>query len=162
MLDTGIPKQDSTLDMEMLPNEGMEEPTEDIPPMNDIGGEIQDTDMPSEGDGMQDIQTNNDEGIDIYNSLPVEKKSAAIKYMKSMQDDSSSDSNDDKNKQQANMPMESKRSIEDLVTEITNGIINDFDMNDREGVKGTKRDERKITNKDVKRRIKMNPFVSRR
>ena len=60
------------------------------------------------------------------------------------------------------MPMESKRSIEDLVTEITNGIINDFDMNDREGVKGTKRDERKITNKDVKRRIKMNPFVSRR
>ena len=60
------------------------------------------------------------------------------------------------------MPMESKRIIEDLVTEITNGIINDFDMNDREGVKGTKRDERKITNKDVKRRIKMNPFVSRR
>lgn len=79
-----------------------------------------------------------------------------------MQDDSSSDSNDAKNKQQANMPMESKRNIEDLVTEITNGIINDFDMNDREGVKGTKRDERKITNKDVKRRIKMNPFVSRR
>lgn len=116
---------------------------EDLPPMDD-----NDNDKLENGDGTEE---DNDEGIEIYNSLPIEKKSAAIKYMKSMQDDDSE--TDDKNQ------MESKMSIDHLVNEITNGIISDFDMNDRIGEKGIKRNEKKIANKKLNLK---NPFISGR
>ena len=157
--------------MGMLPGEGAEDPTAEMPPMDDMNGGLPPTppngvDAPDTGDGMQDNQESDDEGIDIYNSLPVEKKSAAIKYMKSMQDDeedAESNSNGGNEGGAPEMPMESKLYIEKLVTEIANGIISDFDMNDREGVKGTKRDEKQITNKRLSNgRGTMNPFVSGR
>lgn len=157
--------------MGMLPGEGAEDPMAEMPPMDDMNGGLPPTppngvDAPDTGDGMQDGQESDDEGIEIYNSLPVEKKSAAIKYMKSMQDDdedAKSDSNGGNEGGAPEMPMESKSYIEKLVTEIANGIISDFDMNDREGVKGTKRDEKQITNKRLSNgRGTMNPFVSGR
>lgn len=157
--------------MGMLPGEGAEDPMAEMPPMDDMNGGLPPTppngvDTPDTGDGMQDSQESDDEGIEIYNSLPIEKKSAAIKYMKSMQDDdedAKSDSNGDNEGGAPEMPMESKSYIEKLVTEIANGIISDFDMNDREGIKGTKRDEKQITNKRLSNgRGTMNPFVSGR
>lgn len=157
--------------MGMLPGEGAEDPMAEMPPMDDMNGGLPPTppngvDAPDTGDGMQDGQESDDEGIEIYNSLPVEKKSAAIKYMKSMQDDdedAKSDSNGGNEGGAPEMPMESKSYIEKLVTEIANGIISDFDMNDREGIKGTKRDEKQITNKRLSNgRGTMNPFVSGR
>lgn len=160
---TGIPKQIDTPDFDGLPHEGDEGLNIGSEPMDDINGTVppmDGNDNPDSGDGMQDKNGNEDEGIEIYNSLPIEKKSAAIKYMKSMQDDSDSDSKDE------NVPNgkqnESKSNIDKIVTEITNGIIGDFDMNDREKVKGTKRDEKTITNKDVLKRRNINPFVSGR
>ena len=157
--------------MGRLPGEGAEDLMAEMPPMDDMNGGLPPTppngvDTPDTGDGMQDSQESDDEGIEIYNSLPIEKKSAAIKYMKSMQDDdedAKSDSNGDNEDGATEMPMESKSYIEKLVTEIANGIISDFDMNDREGIKGTKRDEKQITNKRLSNgRGTMNPFVSGR
>ena len=142
-------------DLDLQPEEGLDSPIGD---MSNIGGDNElppmddEKEEPNDGDGTQN-KDNDDEGIEIYNSLPIEKKSAAIKYMKSMQNDSESNEKDNEN------PMESKKTIDHLVNEIANGIINDFDMNDRNGEKGTKRYEKKISNKNLNRK---NPFVSGR
>ena len=142
-----------------------------MPPMDDMSDDMppkspNEDDETDNGDGMQDNQESNDEGIEIYNSLPTEKKSAAIKYMKSMQDDSdNAESDDDDGNKDGDdgKQMESKSYVEKMVNEITNGIISDFDMNDREGIKGTKRNEKKITNKRLNKGFgKRNPFVSGR
>ena len=142
MSDLDLQPEDSLGDeMNEMPPFGND--NEELPPMDDNNN-----DKLEDGDGTEE---GNDEGIEIYNSLPIEKKSAAIKYMKSMQDDNSE--SDDKNQ------MESKISIDHLVNEITNGIISDFDMNDRIGEKGIKRNEKKIANKNLNLK---NPFISGR
>ena len=138
-----------------------------MPPMDDGGGMPPADDEPPMGDGMDDSNASSDqkELDDIFNNANLEVKNAILKYAKS-QADNDDDSNSegemppmDNEQGNSQMPNESKRYKSHLVNEIMNGIISDLDMNDRNKVKGTKRDEKRITNKQIGI---SNPFVSGR
>jgi hypothetical protein len=176
-----VPKQDSSdmplggiEDDPMMGNDmaGDSEPMGDdgIPPDNEgMPPSANDENEPPMGDGADN--SDQQELDDIFNSASLEVKNAILKYAKSQTD------NDDKKDQDIDdedmppmqgdeedsntpqMPNESKRYKNHLVNEIMNGIISDFDMNDRNKVKGTKRDEKRITNNYIS---KSNPFVSGR
>lgn len=122
---------------------------------------MNDSDPMGDGADNQSQDSDQQELDDIFNSASIETKNAILKYAKSQsKNDNGNDSNEEYSQEpMPEMPMESRKYHNKLVNEIVNGIIGDLDMNDREGVKGTKRDEKKITNKRVKRN---NPFVAGR
>lgn len=74
-------------------------------------------DMPQQGQDQDD-----DEIMDIINSLSIEDKAAVEKYAKSMADDSSDNSSND------SMPMESRyRSIKSVIDETISSYLYDDD-----------------------------------
>lgn len=79
-------------------------------------------DMPQQGQDQD-----NDEIMDIINSLSIEDKAAVEKYAKSMADDSSGNSSND------SMPMESRyRSIKSVIDETISSYLYDDDDNEEE------------------------------
>lgn len=116
---------------------------------------------PTMGDGTDDGNTmqgssDQQELDDIFNNASIEDKNAILKYAKSQTEN---DSGNEGEQPQQPMQSESKHYKDKLVNEIINSIMGDFDMNSREGIDGTKRYEKKITNTKLKRN---NPFVSGR
>lgn len=116
----------------------------DMPPMEDdsmdgMGDQASDAGLPpmddgdSDGinddgaDGNSDDNSNpeDNELMDIINSLSIEDKAAVEKYAKSMVDDDKSSASDD-------MPMESRMSrFKNLVDETINPFLYDDDEDDR-------------------------------
>lgn len=116
----------------------------DMPPMDDdsmdgMGDQASDAGLPpmddgdSDGinddgaDGNSDDNSNleDNELMDIINSLSIEDKAAVEKYAKSMVDDDKSSASDD-------MPMESRASrFKNLVDETINSFLYDDDEDDR-------------------------------
>lgn len=151
------------------PSMGGGAPPMDEPPM-DSGNDAPMGDMPTDmGDGTQ-----GGDAPEGYDKLSKDQKKAVDNYIDSMinDDGDNNDQNDnqmptDDNQQQPPMPMESKRFKAQLIDEIVNGIMDNgtFDMNAREGKKGTKRDDKNIANRQVlnprasKNRVSR-PFVS--
>lgn len=79
-------------------------------------------DMPQQGQNQDD-----DEIMNIINSLSIEDKAAVEKYAKSMTDDSSDNSSND------NMPMESRyRSIKPVIDETISSYLYDCDDDEEE------------------------------
>ena len=79
-------------------------------------------DMPQQGQDQDD-----DEIMNIINSLSIEDKAAVEKYAKSMVDDSSDNSSND------SMPMESRyRSIKPVIDETISSYLYDDDDDDEE------------------------------
>lgn len=79
-------------------------------------------DMPQQGQDQDD-----DEIMDIINSLSIEDKAAVEKYAKSMTDDSSDNSSND------SMPMESMyRSIKSVIDETISSYLYDDDDDEEE------------------------------
>lgn len=117
-----------------------------MPPMDDsigmedpnMGGEMDSTppmgeDPTMEDDGsMDDMQQqgqdqDDDEIMNIINSLSIEDKAAVEKYAKSMADDSSDNSSND------SMPMESRyRSIKSVIDETISSYLYDDDDDEEE------------------------------
>ena len=91
----------------------------DEPPMDD----------PNIGNGEDD------ELMNIINNLSIEDKAAVTKYAKSMADDSNG-GNEEAQDMGGDMPMESRRSLKNIIDEALNDVINDRE--------GTKRDERNL------------------
>lgn len=148
---------------EPMGNGGMPPDDEGMPPSAD------DENEPPMGDGAEN--SDQQELDDIFNSASLEVKNAILKYAKSQADNDDKKGNDmndedmppiqgdEENSDTPPMPNESKHYKNHLVNEIMNGIISDLDMNDRNKVKGTKRDEKKITNSYIGN---SNPFISGR
>ena len=114
---------------------GMEDPSmgDDInsmPPMGEdptigadqsMGDDGSMDDMPQQGQDQDD-----DEIMNIINSLSIEDKAAVEKYAKSMVDDSSDNSSND------SMPMESRyRSIKSVIDETISSYLYDDDEEER-------------------------------
>ena len=79
-------------------------------------------DMPQQGQDQDD-----DEIMNIINSLSIEDKAAVEKYAKSMVDDSSDNSSND------SMPMESRyRSIKSVIDETISSYLYDDDDDEEE------------------------------
>lgn len=127
------------------------------PPMGD--GTDDNDNMPDENNG----NSGQAELDDIFNKASLEDKNAILKYARSQteKNDGSNDNEDDNQFSPKNeMQTEAyKRVRKDFIDEIVNGLINNFDLNDRQGNEGTKRGEKKITNK---RLGVSNPFISGR
>lgn len=91
-----------------------------MPPMGEdptMGDDGSMDDMPQQGQDQDD-----DEIMDIINSLSIEDKAAVEKYAKSMADDSSGNSSND------SMPMESRyRSIKSVIDETISSYLYDDD-----------------------------------
>lgn len=123
-----IPPMDDSMGMEdpsmggdmnsMPPME--EDPTQDPSAMGadqSMGDDGSMDDMPQQGQDQDD-----DEIMNIINSLSIEDKAAVEKYAKSMTDDSSDNSSND------NMPMESRyRSIKSVIDETISSYLYDDD-----------------------------------
>lgn len=105
------------VDMNSMPPMG-EDPT--IGADQSIGDDGSMDDMPQQGQDQDD-----DEIMNIINSLSIEDKAAVEKYAKSMVDDSSDNSPND------SMPMESRyRSIKSVIDETISSYL--YDDNDDE------------------------------
>lgn len=123
-----IPPMDDSIGMEE-PNMGGEmdstPPMEEDPTMGadqSMGDDGNMDDMPQKGQDQDD-----DEIMDIINSLSIEDKAAVEKYAKSMTDDSSDNSSN------YNMPMESRyRSIKPVIDEIISSYLYDDDDDEEE------------------------------
>jgi hypothetical protein len=76
-----------------------------------------------------------DELMSIVDGMSAEDKAAVIKYAKSMADDSNG-GNEEPQDMGGDMPMESRRSLKNIIDEELNDVINDRE--------GTKRDERNL------------------
>ena len=115
---------------------GMEDPsmggdTNSMPPMGEdptigadqsMGDDGSMDDMPQQGQDQDD-----DEIMNIINSLSIEDKAAVEKYAKSMVDDSSDNSSND------SMPMESRyRSIKSVIDETISSYLYDDDDDEEE------------------------------
>ena len=115
---------------------GMEDPSmggdmNSMPPMGEdptmgadqsMGDDGSMDDMPQQGQDQDD-----DEIMNIINSLSIEDKAAVEKYAKSMVDDSSDNSSND------SMPMESRyRSIKPVIDETINSYLYDDDDDEEE------------------------------
>lgn len=109
----------------------------------------------TDGSVEKNVSSEQQELDDIFNSASLEDKNAILKYAKSQAERNDKEGNGNDGK----MPNESISHDDKLVNEIVGSIINSMDMNGREGVKGTKRREKKIANKKIGRN---NPFVSGR
>lgn len=128
-----IPPMDDSMGMEdpsmggdmnsMPPME--EDPTQDPSAMGadqSMGDDGSMDDMPQQGQDQDD-----DEIMNIINSLSIEDKAAVEKYAKSMTDDSSDNSSND------NMPMESRyRSIKPVIDETISSYLYDCDDDEEE------------------------------
>ena len=106
-------------DMNSMPPMG-EDPTQDPSAMGadqSMGDDGSMDDMPQQGQDQDD-----DEIMNIINSLSIEDKAAVEKYAKSMTDDSSDNSSND------SMPMESRyRSIKSVIDETISSYLYDDD-----------------------------------
>ena len=103
---------------------GMEDP---------MGG---DTQMQNPNMGGEEPQMNgsdDDELMNIVNNMSTEDKAAVIKYAKSMADDSQGAEDPNMG---GEMPMESKRSLTNIIDETINDVLDSQD--------GTKRPEKKM------------------
>lgn len=115
---------------------GMEEPSmgvdmNSMPPMGEdptigadqsMGDDGSMDDIPQQGQDQDD-----DEIMNIINSLSIEDKAAVEKYAKSMVDDSSDNSSND------SMPMESRyRSIKPVIDETISSYLYDDDDDEEE------------------------------
>ena len=124
-----MPPMDDSIGMEE-PNMGGE--MDSTPPMGEdptmvadqsIGDDGSMDDMPQQGQDQDD-----DEIMNIINSLSIEDKAAVEKYAKSMVDDDSSD-----NSSNDNMPMESRyRSIKSVIDETISSYLYDDDDDEEE------------------------------
>lgn len=115
-------------DMNSMPPMG-EDPTQDP---NAMGGDMpQDPSAMGDDGSMDDIpqqgqDQDDDEIMNIINSLSIEDKAAVEKYAKSMVDDSSDNSSND------SMPMESRyRSIKSVIDETISSYLYDDDEEER-------------------------------
>ena len=107
------------VDMNSMPPMG-EDPT--IGADQSIGDDGSMDDMPQQGQDQDD-----DEIMNIINSLSIEDKAAVEKYAKSMTDDSSENSSND------SMPMESRyRSIKSVIDETISSYLYDDDDDEEE------------------------------
>jgi len=118
-------------------NMGGDDPMAD-PMMGDpnaMGGDPMDG-MPQDPNAMGG--TDDDELMNIVNGLSIEDKAAVTKYAKSMADDSEGEDPMMGGMPQGNgeMPMESKRSLKNIIDEVMNDVLNDRE--------GTKRPEKKM------------------
>lgn len=136
-----------------------------IPPMGADGMEMGDDEMmgdpnamgddPNAMDGespMEDPNMGNgedDELMNIINSLSIEDKAAVTKYAKSMADDS--ESGEEPNAMGGEMPMESRTRLKNIIDEVLNDVIDDGE--------GTKRPEKKMP-KEYRRWGTKTPFES--
>ena len=122
---------------------GMGDPMGDEP-MEDPNamGDEPPVDEPNMGNGEDD------ELMNIINNLSIEDKAAVTKYAKSMADDSNG-GNEEPQDMGGDMPMESRRTLKNIIDEALNDVINDRE--------GTKRDERKLP-KNLRK--SGNPFTS--
>lgn len=130
-----IPPMDDSMGMEdpsmggdmnsMPPME--EDPTQDPSAMGadqSMGDDGSMDDMPQQGQDQDD-----DEIMNIINSLSIEDKAAVEKYAKSMTDDSSDNSSND------SMPMESRyRSIKPVIDETISSYLYDDDDDKEERI----------------------------
>ena len=111
-------------DMNSMPPMG-EDPTQDHSAMGadqSMGDDGSMDDMPQQGQDQDD-----DEIMNIINSLSIEDKAAVEKYAKSMTDDSSENSSND------SMPMESRyRSIKSVIDETISSYLYDDDDDEEE------------------------------
>ena len=111
-------------DMNSMPPMG-EDPTQDHSAMGadqSMGDDGSMDDMPQQGQDQDD-----DEIMNIINSLSIEDKAAVEKYAKSMTDDSSENSSND------SMPMESRyRSIKPVIDETISSYLYDDDDDEEE------------------------------
>ena len=104
--------------MDEIPNDmGMEPPMD-----NEMSG-----DEPNGNGSLED-----DELMNIINNLSIEDKAAVTKYAKSMADDSN---NNEEMPQDQSIPMESRKSLKQIIDETLNDVL------DNKG--GTKRGEKK-------------------
>lgn len=107
------------VDMNSMPPMG-EDPT--IGADQSMGDDGSMDDMPQQGQNQDD-----DEIMNIINSLSIEDKAAVEKYAKSMTDDSSDNSSND------SMPMESRyRSIKPVIDETISSYLYDDDDDEEE------------------------------
>ena len=125
-MDDSIGMEDPSMggDMNSMPPMG-EDPTQDPSAMGadqSMGDDGSMDDMPQQGQDQDD-----DEIMNIINSLSIEDKAAVEKYAKSMTDDSSDNSSND------SMPMESRyRSIKPVIDETINSYLYDDDDDEEE------------------------------
>lgn len=109
------------VDMNSMPPMG-EDPT--IGADQSMGDDGSMDDMPQQGQDQDD-----DEIMNIINSLSIEDKAAVEKYAKSMVDDSSDNSSND------SMPMESRyRSIKSVIDETISSYLYDDDDDEEERI----------------------------
>ena len=125
-MDDSIGMEDPSMggDMNSMPPMG-EDPTQDPSAMGagqSMGDDGSMDDMPQQGQNQDD-----DEIMNIINSLSIEDKAAVEKYAKSMTDDSSDNSSND------SMPMESRyRSIKSVIDETISSYLYDDDDDEEE------------------------------
>ena len=125
-MDDSIGIEDPSMggDMNSMPPMG-EDPTQDPSAMGadqSMGDDGSMDDMPQQGQNQDD-----DEIMNIINSLSIEDKAAVEKYAKSMTDDSSDNSSND------SMPMESRyRSIKSVIDETISSYLYDDDDDEEE------------------------------
>ena len=104
---------------------------------NDMGGEPPMNDMGEDPNGMENPDMGNgedDELMDIINSLSIEDKAAVTKYAKSMADDSEGGEEPmgDMQDMGGNMSMESIRNYKHIIDEVVDSVLNDTDYRDEE------------------------------
>ena len=123
----------------MNPQEGPEM-NDSVPPQNEPS-----VDAPPQEEMGQNLETNggNSEILDLYNGLSSEKQEQADNYIKSLAKKKSDD--------KEGMPMESKRNLNDMISEMVNNILDDESNRSRE--------DKKIRNKKI---TCNNPFVVNR
>lgn len=108
-----------------------------MPPMgaDDMGME-EPMDEPTDMGGEQPTNGEDDELMNVVNNLSVEDKAAVLKYAKSMADDSEVEEMP-QGEDMGEMPMESRKSLQNIIDETINDVI--------DGEKrGTKRDEKEM------------------
>ena len=146
-----------------MPNNGtkVDNPPMDEPPMPPIGNE-----PPAPAQGMNEPEPpmtdapmgdepkdgDNDEIMSLIDKLSIEDKLAAKKYIQSMVDDNDGGEENTEEAQESDMPMESKKNIGELVNEIVNSVLADFDDDTSD------REDNIIRNKKVSN---SNPFKSK-
>lgn len=129
------------------------------PPMPEGGPDMDEPmDSPEPPTPDDDGNEDNSEINDIFDKLDTEKQAAVIKYAKSMVNGTEEDDDDTPEPPMPeggpDMPMESKRGLNNLISEIVNNILSDMETGEEED----RRDD-KIRNKKV---TKDNPYISKR
>lgn len=109
-----------------------------IPPMGaDDMGMGEPMDEPTDMGGEEPMNGEDDELMNVVNSLSTEDKAAVLKYAKSMADDSEGGGEMPQDDNMGAMPMESRENLQSIIDETINDVLN--------GEKrGTKRDEKEM------------------